>query len=174
MKRSETDKKEEMKNLGQRHKEHLGMEVPKGYFSSSKQSILENLHSQPAQKENEGRLFRLRKNRGYALAASILLLVSLSIWFFNRPGTQGPEPIEAPVAGSLYVFEDSEDLLLTSLLVEEEEIGSFVDEVLLNEIVVKAELSEQELENIFLNSLIEDDSAADDYLEESLMKQIVL
>jgi hypothetical protein len=64
--------------------------------------------------------------------------------------------------------------LLTSLLIEEDEIGSFMDEVVINEIVVKAELSEQELENIFLNSLIEEDSSADTYLEESLIKEIVL
>lgn len=153
------------------HREYLGMEVPKGYFLHSKQSILDSL---PGGQKKKGSILQLRKNWAYPLAASILLLISVSIWFFNEPKTGHPENVEATVTRSLYDPENSQDLLLTSLLVEEDEIDSFVDEVVLNEIVVKAELSEQQLENIFINSLIEEDSTADEYLEENLFKEIVL
>ena len=174
MKRSETNREKENKSLGKKHKEQLGMGVPEGYFSSSRQSILDKLSTQTHQRKNEGMIFGLRKNWAYPLAASLLLLVSLSIWFSREGRTNGEKSIEAPVARSVYVLEESPDVLLTSLLIEEDEIGSFMDEVVINEIVVKAELSEQELENIFLNSLIEEDSSADTYLEESLIKEIVL
>jgi hypothetical protein len=158
-------------DLEHEHKEYLGMEVPEGYFSRSKQRIMENL---PFEKEQKKQVFRLTRSLIYPLAASILLLVSLSVWFFNGPKVDAPGREKAPVAKSLPDMEDTGDFLLTSLLVDENQIDSYVDEVVLKEVVVKAELSEQQLENMFLNSLIEDDSVVDEYLEDHLLKEIVL
>ncbi len=49
-----------------------------------------------------------------------------------------------------------------------------MDEFILNEIVVEAELSEQQLENIFINSLFVEDSLINSYIDKNLIENVVL
>lgn len=182
--RSETDKPD----LGQLHKEYLGMEIPDGYFAESKRRILDALSpadSIPHDKETEekvvnqpekksiGRIFGLNRVV-YPLAASILLLIAIAI------GLQKDQPVEAPafdqesVVSRSLDLQDTDDFLVRSLLVDDEEIDLFTDDYLIDQVLVQAELSEQELENIFINSLFIEDSLVDEYLEESLVEQVIL
>ena len=68
----------------------------------------------------------------------------------------------------------SEDVLISSLLVSDSEMDSFVDDYILNEVLYEAERSEQELENIFMNSLFVEDSLIDVYVDKNLIEKVVL
>ena len=169
-------------DLGKLHKEYLGMEVPAGYFAASKKRILEALPSEEvagdkiiekSEKKDGGRIFGLKRIVFYPLAASILLLIAIGIGIKNDPQVAAPDPDRTEIAES-EDLEPTDDFLIGSLLVEDAEIDQFTNDYLVEHIIVKAELSEQELENIFINSLFIEDSLADEFLEESLLDHVVL
>jgi len=58
--------------------------------------------------------------------------------------------------------------------VDESEIEAFTDATLFNEILVKAELSEQKLDNLVLDNLILGDSLLDYYIDYGLIETLVL
>ena len=169
-------------DLGKLHKEYLGMEVPTGYFAASKKRILEALPSEDiagdkiiekSEKKDGGRIFGLKRIVFYPLAASVLLLIAIGIGIKNDPKHAGPDRDQTVIAES-EGLESTDDFLIRSLLVEDAEIDRFTDDYLVEQIVVRAELSEQELENIFINSLFIEDSLVDEFLEESLLDHVVL
>ncbi len=169
-------------DLGELHKNYLGMEVPEGYFSSSKSRILDALPSKEVieekisgkiNKQRRGRLFGLKRTVIYPLAASILLLIAITIGIKNDSRMEVPEA-DATVIAAREALEGTDDFLRRSLLVEDAEIDQYTDDYLVDQIIVRAELSEQELENIFINSLFVDDSLVDEFLEESLLEQVVM
>ena len=139
------------------HKEYLGMEIPKDYFSSSKANILELV----SKEKDETPVFYLR--RSFQVAASITLLISITVWtlVFNQPTNDMLE-----IA--------SDDILIESLFVEDTDMNAFISEVVVEEIMVEAEKSEQDLENIFINSLFVEDSLIDSYTKKSLIDNIIL
>ena len=170
-------------DIDQMHKDHLGMEIPEGYFAASKQRILDSVSSKEqaglkpekvTQNMRSGRIFSLNRTIAYPLAASILLLIAIAIGVQRDSGTQSPVEGQETVVSIGIEKERGDDFLTRSLLVDDAEIDAFTTEYLVEQVVVEAELSEQEMENIFINSLFIDDSLVDDYLEESLLEQVVL
>ncbi|WP_282053378.1 hypothetical protein [Maribacter luteus] len=157
------------KELAQEHKEYLGLDVPDNYFSKSKDNILKNL---PMEKEQKRTVFGLRPMIAYPIAASIIILIGFTIWLQNDPSTieQQKTNVEQIISMDL----NSDDVLVTSLLVEDADMDEFIDEIILNEIIVDAELSEQQLENIFINSLFVEDSMINGYIDQSLIENVVL
>lgn len=149
--------KDKMGEVSDHHKEYLGMEVPENYFRNSKDTIL-NLVSK---EKKETPVFYLR--RSFQVAASITLLISIAVWslFINSPKNDMPE-----VA--------SDDILIESLFVQDVDMNEFIREVVVEEIMVEAEKSEQDLENIFINSLFVEDSLIDSYTNKSLIDNIIL
>lgn len=141
---------------GTLHQEKFGMEIPDNYFSTSKSAILDLV----AQESNKTKVFYLRKP--FQIAASITLLIALAIavQFFGNNSSD-------------FLIE-ADNILVESLLLDDEDMNSFIDEVVVAEIVVEAEKSEQELENIFINSLFVEDSLIDSYTNESLLDNIIL
>ena len=138
------------------HKEYLGMDVPENFFINSKTTIL-NLVIE----KKKTSVFYLR--RSFQVAASIALLVVLSISLLLSEDT------------SIDSFDVAfDDTLFESLFIEEDNISEYVEGVLLSEIMVEAETSEQELENIFINSLFVEDSLLDSYTKKSLLNNIIL
>ncbi len=155
-------------NLATNHKEKLGLKVPDGYFSRSKQEILTSIEKM----DSPGRpIFGLRPAYAYPMAASLILLIGLLFWLqFADPG------IETQLSDIETIDFDfpSEDILISSLFVNDSDMDSFVNEYFLNEVVLEAERSEQELENIFMNSLFVEDSLIDDYVDKNLIEKVVL
>ena len=158
MSKKEQFLKERTGGVSQHHKEYLGMDVPEGYFSSSKQSILDLVKEE----KSEIPVFYLR--RTFQVAASITLLVVLAVAIQFGSGDNLNDDFGIA----------SDDTLIESLFVEEDDMNSFLDEVLVSEVVVEAEKSEQELENILMNSLFLEDSLVDSYTKESLIDNIIL
>ncbi len=155
--------------VSEHHKEYLGMDVPDGFFANSKQSILDLVKEEgtrPYRTERSGEekttpVFYLR--RSFQVAASITLLVVLTVWFqFSKPDIDNAFEIA------------SDDVLIESLFVEDIDMNRFVNDIVVSEIVVEAEISEQNLENIFMNSLFVEDSLIDGYTKESLLDHIIL
>jgi hypothetical protein len=156
MKRKEPFLREEKGSRSERHKEYLGMEVPEGYFSTSKQSILDLVKEEDSSK-NETKIFYLR--RSFQIAATIALLISVTVWI------QFSQSEELEIA--------SNDVLIESLFVDEENLESFTEEILVSEVVEEAG-KEQELENVLMNSLFVEDSLIDNYTEKSIVDHIIL
>lgn len=170
-------------DIDQMHKDHLGMEIPEGYFAASKQRILDSVSSKEqagvkpkkvAQNMGSGRIFSLNRTIAYPLAASILLLIAIAIGVQRDSGVQLPIEDQETVVSIGIEKEGVDDFLIRSLFVDDAQIDAFTTEYLVEQVVVEAELSEQQMENIFINSLFIDDSLVDDYLEESLLEQVVL
>lgn len=140
----------------ERHKEYLGMDIPEDYFRNSKANILDLV----SEKETIP-VFYLRKS--FQVAASITLLVVLSISILFSKDS------------SIDYFEvASDDTLFESLFIEDGNMNEFVEGVLVSEILVEAETSEQKLENIFINSLFVEDSLLDSYTKKSILDNIIL
>jgi len=170
-------------DINQMHKDHLGMEIPEGYFAASKQRILDSVSSKDqarvrqekvTQNKDSGRIFSLNRTIAYPLAASILLLIAIAIGVQSDSGVQLPIEDQETVVSIGIEKESVDDFLIRSLFVDDAQIDAFTTEYLVEQVVVEAELSEQQMENIFINSLFIDDSLVDDYLEESLLEQVVL
>ncbi len=157
------------KSLAQEHKEYLGMDVPDNYFSISKDTILKSI---PVDNQRTSRVFRLKPFIAYPLAASFLILVGVFVWLQNDTTAVDPKITNTEIIGTLDV--DSDDFLVTSLLVEDDNLDAFIDDFIVHEILVGADLSEQQLENMFINSLFIEDSLLDSYIDESLIENIVL
>lgn len=156
MSRKEDFLKEKTGSSSQHHKEYLGMDVPEGYFASSKQSILDMVKEESTQ-EKEVPVFYLR--RSFQVAASIALLIALTIGFQFSSG----EDFEIA----------SDDLLIESLFVSDEGMNDFVEGILVSEVVEEAG-KEKEMEDALINSLFVEDSLLDNYTNETLLDNIIL
>jgi hypothetical protein len=66
------------------------------------------------------------------------------------------------------------DFLVSSLLVPDSEVDEYLDHYIVNNVIVEAELSEEQFDNIFINSLFVEDSLLNNYLNESLIENIMI
>jgi hypothetical protein len=168
--KSESDKlkflKEDFSDINQNHKEYLGTTIPEGYFEKSKFSILDKIKEELQPKKQL--FFYMRSQFRYISAASLVFILSLTVWLQNS-NTQ--EDFDTPYIES-FAFED--DVLIKSVLIDDKDVDAFADATLFDEVVVKAELSEQKLDNLILNSLILEDSLLDDYMDEKFIETIIL
>lgn len=156
-------------NMAQEHKDYLGMDVPDDYFNKSKDNILKTL----PMKQETRTVFGLRPNFAYPMAAAILILLGVFVWLKQDSTTQ----IETQIVNMSEVdFSNfqTDDLLITSLMVEENEVDELLDAYILNEFVVKPDFKEQQMENLFINSLFVDDSLIDGYIDEGIFEHIIL
>lgn len=160
------------KDISERHSKYLGAEIPEGYFAASKLSILEKIKSENNYESEiipeRKMIFWLRPQVKFAVAASLVLFLGLTIWFQNANFSQKEKTFDF----ELLTF--SEDVLINSLLIDENEVESFSNITLMNEIVLKAELSEQKIDNLFLNSLFVEDSLIDNYTNKNFIESIIL
>ena len=157
------------KDLTKLHKEKLGMDIPEDFFSKSKADILEAI---PKTEEQKRTVFWLKPIIAYPIAASIVLLIGITMWMLNDTTDINPKITNVNEI-NLTDF-DSDDFLVSSLLVEDENMDAFMDDFIVNEILVEAELSEQQLENIFINSLFVEDSLINSYIDKNLIENVVL
>ncbi|GAA3644067.1 hypothetical protein [Flavivirga jejuensis] len=127
------------KNIRELHSNELGLGIPENYFSKSKQEILSKVLDK---KEKEKPIFFLRKSFVWYAAASIILLIAITLIKPNR-GLQindiqtivldtikqlDPEKI----TDKTNVLSES-DILITSLFIEENNIDEFIDNYVLEE-----------------------------------------
>ncbi len=162
--------KEDFSDISKHHKDYLGTAIPDGYFAKSKTSILETIKEDVKVEEQPKKqiVFYMRPQFRYIAAASLVFILSLTVWLQN---SNNQDDFDATYIESL-AFED--DVLIESLLIDDKDIDAFADATLFDEVVVKAELSEQKLDNLILNSLMVEDSLVDDYMDDKLLETIIL
>lgn len=160
------------KGLAERHSKYLGSEIPEGYFASSKVSILEKIKQESALEAailpKKQQLFWLRPQFKFAVAASIVCLLAMTIWFQNANQS------ENKITNDFELMAFTDEVLINSLLIDDSQLEDFTNITLMNEIVLKAELSEQKIDNLFLNSLFVEDSLIDTYTDKNLLETIIL
>jgi len=156
-------------SVTEHHKKYLGTTVPKDYFAASKISILEKIKEEQlvvvAPKKQQ--VFWLRTNFRYTAAASIVFLLCATLWLQNFKNNEKDR-----VSVTLLSF--NEDVLVNSLLVDDTQINAYAEATLINEIVIKAELSEQKLDNLILDAMISEDSLLDNYINDEFIETIIL
>lgn len=156
-------------NIAERHSNYLGTEIPEGYFTTSKLAILERIKNEEISENPKKQfVFWLKPSFKYAVAASLVFLVGMTIWLqnFTKP--------EAQFTTDFELLSFSDNVLLNSILVDDAQFDSYTNITLLNEIVIKAELSEQKMEDILLNSLFVEDSLLNNYTEKNFIESIIL
>lgn len=163
--------KEGLQNdVSKHHEAYLGTTVPDNYFAKSKLSILEQIKEEAKKEEKPKKqlVFYLQPKFKYIAAAAIVFLLSITVWLQNSNNTN---VINEP---NLEEFAFSDDVLINALFVEDSELDAFTEATLFNEVVLKAELTEQKMDNLILNTLIVEDSLLDDYIDDELLKTIIL
>mgnify|MGYP000082502924 CR=1 FL=1 len=162
--------KEDFSDVSMHHKDYLGTEIPEGYFTKSKLSILDKIKEEIQIEEQPKKqiVFYMRPQFKYIAAASLVFILSLSVWLQNSNNQDSFDNINI----ESLVFDD--DVLINSLLIEDNEVDAFADATLFNEVLVKVELSEQKMDNLILNSLILEDSLLDDYMDDKFIETIIL
>lgn len=156
------------KSLGQQHKDYLGMDIPKDYFTKSKKDILKQITDT---EETKKPLFRFRSFYLYPIAASLILLIGLTFWMQNN--TQRINPEVADIETRQFKLE-TDDSLLASLFIEDSKMDEFLDAYILNEIIVETDNAERSLDAILINSFFVKDSLIDDYFEENILHNVLL
>ena len=154
-------------DVSNQHKKYLGTAIPKDYFTKSKLSILEKVKSIEVE-EKKQLVFWMQPRFRYAVAASLVFILSLTIWLQNANKVDDFTP------NDFELFSFSDDILINSLFIEDSELEAFADVTLLNEVVIKAELSEQKMDEVFLNSLFIEDSLIDNYTDNKFIETIIL
>lgn len=158
-------------DISKHHKKYLGTDIPEGYFVKSKMSILDKIKEEHVTEEvisKKGKLFWMQPQFKYIAAASLVFILSLTVWLQNSSNQNDLDII------NIETLAFSEDVLINSLLIEESEVDAFEDATLFNEVLVKAELSEQKLDNLILDSLFVEDTLLDDYINEGMFETIIL
>ena len=158
-------------DISKHHKKYLGTDIPEGYFVKSKMSILDKIKEEHVTEEvisKKGKLFWMQPQFKYIAAASLVFILSLTVWLQNSSNQNDLDII------NIETLAFSEDVLINSLLIEESEVDAFEDATLFNEVLVKAELSEQKLDNLILDSLFVEDTLLDDYINKGMFETIIL
>ncbi len=150
--------------FSKKHQEYLGMDMPSEYFTKSKQSILNKIHEEKQPKT--GKLIAFNSRIQYMVAAGVSVLIFFNLWFFNVNPSNEQQNFELLTA--------SENVLLNSLLVDDEEMEAYTNDLIISEIVIKAELTEQKIDNFFINSLFVEDSLIDSYTNDEFIKTLIL
>jgi hypothetical protein len=157
------------KEVSKRHSIYLGTEIPEGYFVSSKSAILERIKNEEADKKPiQQKGFWLKPYFKYAIAASLILMFGVAFWLqnFNKTNQE--------ITNDFELLSFSDDVLLNSIFIEDAQMEAYSNITLVNEIVIKAELSEQKMDDILLNSLFVEDSLLDNYTDKNFLEVIIL
>lgn len=150
-------------NRTQHHKEYLGTTIPEEYFKKSKRSIFDKVKEEQLKEvPKQAKVFWLQPRFRYTVAASLLFLLSLTIWLQNTNK-------DSLVENNIELLSFNDDVLVNSLFIEEEELETYTNSTLMNEVVIKAELSEQRMDDLILDSMILDDSLSEDKFIETII-----
>lgn len=159
------------KNISRLHKEKLGMEIPENFFAKSKENILNKVIIPEKTKQT---IFWLRPMIAYPMAVSIILAIALTFWMQNNDNQNTEQITNTEEVKLLNSDFNDDDFLISSLMVADSEMDTYLDSYIINKVMIEAELSEQKLENIFINSVLIEDSLINNYIDKSLIENIVL
>lgn len=154
-------------DISKHHKKFLGTDTPDGYFAKSKLSILDKIKEETANAKKtiilkKQKVFWLQPKLQYVAAASLVFVLGLTIWLQSANNNRVEEL-------NIELLSFNDDVLINSLFVEDNELDAYANATLMNEVIIKAELSEQKMDNLILDVLVLEDSLSDDKFIESLI-----
>ena len=157
--------------VSKHHKKYLGTNVPEGYFVKSKISILEKTSKEIKIESSKGTekqlVFWIQPHFKYIAAASLIFILSLTVWLQNKN-------VDILKVNNIELFSFTDEVLINSLWVDDADLESFSDVIIINEILIKVVLFEQKIDDLFLNSLFLEDSLIDDYTNDSFIETFIL
>jgi len=167
------DKKNQKK-----HTTDLGLQLPEGYFSNSKEEIISKIASHKRAKL----VIFSRKNVFWAAAASVILLFSVE--FFKPREFESTNPVTNFVSDTDDAFQNksasnntlstsTEDVILTSLFVEDSTLNEYVDNYIKEAIINNVLDLMTSKEDVLLSSLFVEDSHVDEYVENFIKEAII-
>ena len=159
------------KDYSKFHKEKLGMDIPDDFFAKSRKNILNKVIQEEKPKQT---IFWLKPTFVYPIAASLVLAIALTFLMRNGNTENTQQITNTKTIETINSDMHDGDFLISSLLLSDSEMETYLDSYLIKNVVFEAELSQQQLENIFINSIIIEDSLINNYLDKSLIENIVL
>lgn len=148
-----------------KHKDELGLEVPKDYFKTSKADILNKIKEENILQETP--VFTIKHILPYAIAASFIIFIGLT--FFNTKTIK--ESMPSVVEGS-FDFSDN-DTSVNALFIDENNIDSYVDSNLEDTTLADIEAIDNAIDNDILNLLFETDTLIDNQLDNLVFDTII-
>jgi len=128
------------KEIHKKHKEELGLNIPKDYFANSKANILEKVSKQ---KETKSSIFSRERTVWFA-AASIALIFAVTVFKPNVfPSMQEIPAIVSDTIDTINtnglalenLQDEGNNALIASLFIDDSEIDEFVTDYVLEELV---------------------------------------
>ena len=165
------DSDQHKKDISKLHKEKLGMDIPDNFFAKSKKNILNKIIQEEQPRQT---IFWLRPIIAYPIAASIVLAITLTLWMQNKDTVNTEQITNTKTIKTINLDILNDDFLTSSLLISDSEMNTYLNSYLVTNVIIEAELSQQQLENIFINSVFIEDSLINNYLDKSLIENIVL
>ncbi|SEQ12722.1 hypothetical protein SAMN05421824_1234 [Hyunsoonleella jejuensis] len=165
------DSDQHKKDISKLHKEKLGMDIPDNFFAKSKKNILNKIIQEEQPRQT---IFWLRPIIAYPIAASIVLAITLTLWMQNKDTVNTEQITNTKTIKTINPDILNGDFLTSSLLISDSEMNTYLNSYLVTNVIIEAELSQQQLENIFINSVFIEDSLINNYLDKSLIENIVL
>ncbi|WP_299526223.1 hypothetical protein [uncultured Lutibacter sp.] len=167
------DKKNQKK-----HTHDLGLQLPKDYFSNSKEAITAKIASQ---KRGKLVLFS-RKNIFWAAAASIILLFAVEFFKPNKFETTSPSTNFVSDSDNALRNESltnntlsasTEDVLLTSLFIDDSHVNEYIANYIKEEIITNMLNLITPNEDVLLSSLFIDDNHVNEYVDNFIRESII-
>lgn len=164
------------KGMAESHKEYLGLGTPPDYFPKSKRSILNAVHTSEIESKDSVfslKIYSLNRRYNWAVAASIIFLLTVSILFLN----------DIPIPKITITADDrtneekfnahTANILVASLFFDDSEADQFIDHLFFNEIVSDVQRIEHDVNDAVINSLLLDDCESDEFLDEYVIESIL-
>lgn len=153
------------------HQEYLGFNTPENYFSESKSELLSSMKQ--AGNEKSGFLIRLNPVYRWAIAASVAILFG-SVFFLmvQKSNLVKKDELTEEIQSNTDEFEStSDELLISSLFVDDSMLDEYVDEYLMKSIF--EDIVYVDPGNVIINSLLMEDSQVDQYIDDYLLDEMI-
>lgn len=143
------------KNIDKIHKQDLGFDLPEDYFSKSKKEILSKVSA-----KKETKIISLFKQKMvWFAAAGIALIFALTV--YKQQVIPSIKNIPEIVSDTLNKSENmdlafqyfyEEDVLIASLFVKDENVGTFVNNAFINDVI-----ADEYLDDFIVDELMDED-----------------
>jgi hypothetical protein len=110
----------------------------------------------------------------YPIAAALVLAIAITFWIQNNDIDINDKITDTEDIDLFSSAVSQDDFLISSLMVSDSEMEEFLDDYILDEIIVEADRKEQEIDDLIINSLFVEDSLIDSFMNQNLIENIVL
>lgn len=161
----------ENEGISKIHDHYLGLKTPNDYFSKSKSEILSSIKE--VEKEETSTILPLKNAYRWAIAASVAILIGAStfFWYHNTVTVDNIQITEIDKSNTDKLESVSDDVLISSLFIDDSAMDQYVDEYLVNTIF--ADVVYTDPDDVIINSLLMEDWEIDEYIDEYLIDEMI-